>query len=457
MARSVKMTSYSHAIKTANPRRHCAHTSSLLNVESRAVNSTTIGGEKQICRSHTIEFSETAFGFAVTHSLVNLRTGGFGLQRVRLASKRISGRSSPQLISQLIDIERKLVRGGWLKPHEARAIVYPYKSPYFPTLFSEKVFPVDMAMNVRGVHCFLQFKRSEPYLKYHGGRAESSKISKKKFRPLYRVYIRGGKGGKSGDRIQWDTLKKLENDLKPKHAAVVRYVAPAFHKLSELSQFHNNGFLSRIEHRWPVMCFSPNSFTLPSDGTHWISFDGIGTTGLRCSSEPKEVRHVLPLVYVISDGLLQAPALKDSMGPIRKSLDDIAADITADIDDDRKFDDPPPSLEHRTILDTLGISRSSEEDESGPPDVLAFARSPGILDDQQSDWPDGREVELADAIRDFMNDGEHELVRSLMSFAIDYCVADYRCRQILEQPLMVYANPESGFHPDWDTGRTRKA
>ena len=405
----------------------------------------------------TIEFSETAFGFAVTHRLVNLRTGGFGPRRVRLASKLISGRSSRQLIAQLIDIERKLIRGKWVKPREARAIVYPYKSPYFPTQFSEKVFPVDMAMNVRGVYCFLQFKRSEPYLKYHGGRKESSWISKEKFRPLYRMKIRGGKGGKSGDRNQWDTLKKLEDDLKPQDAAVVRYAAPAFHKLSELSQFHNNGFLSPIEGRWPVMCFSPNSFTLPGDGDHWISFDGLGRTGLRCSTEPEEVNDVLPLVDVISDGLRQAPALKDSMGSIRESLDDIATDITADSGDDRKFDDPPPSLEVRTMLDTLGISRSSEEDEPGPPDVLALARSSGIFDEQQSEWSDGRKVELVDAIQDFMNDGEHEMVKSLMSFAIDYCVADYRCRQILDQPLMVYGKPESRFHSDWDTGRTHKA
>ena len=405
----------------------------------------------------TMEFSETAFGFAVTHGLVNLRTGGFGLQRVRLASKRITGRSSRQLISQLHDIERKLIRGKWIKPHEALAIAHQKKSPYFPTQFSEKRFPVDMAMNVRGVHCFLQFKRSEPYLKYHGGRKESSKIGKKNFRPLYRMKIHGGKGGNSGDRNQWETLKRLEDDLKPQHAAVVRYVAPAFHKLSELSQFHNNGFFSRIEHRWPVMCFSPNSFTLPSDGTHWISFDGIGTTGLRCSSEPEEVRDVLPLVYAIRDCSHQAPALKDSIGPLRKSLDDIATDITADIDDDRELDDPPRSLEDRTILDTLDISRSNEEYDPASPVDVTLARSSGIIDDQQSGWPDDREAELADTIRNFMNDGQYEEVKSLMSFAIDYCVADYRCRQILEQPLMVYANPESGFHPDKDTGRTHKA
>ena len=402
----------------------------------------TIGGEISDMRTSTpdttMEFSEAAFSFAVTHGLVNLRTGGFGLQRVRIASKRISGHSSSELNSRLIAIER-ILKKRKMNPHEARAIVYPYKSPYIPTQFSEKEFPVDLAMNVRGVHCFLQFKRSVPVLKIHWNHKESGIVDKAIHLPLYRVYIHGGKHGKD----QWKELKKLQDDLKPENAAVVRYVAPAFHTLAELSQFHNDGFFSRIERRKPVMCFKPGDFTLPGNGSHWISFDGRTRKGFRYPSKPIETLDVCPLVELVGKRSHQAPALKDSIEPLRKSLDKIA--------DDRKLGDLPRNLENRAILDTLGIPRFSEEDKPGPPDVVTLARASGTFNDQQSKWSDYGEAELAGTIQNITNDGEFGMVKSLLSFATNYCVADYRSRQILGQPLMVYANPESELYPDGDT------
>ena len=384
-----------------------------------------------------MEFSEAAFGFAVTHGLANLRTGGFGLQSLRIASKKVPGRS---LRSEQDAIVKILVKSGYLKPHEAPFTVGPRQSPYIPTQFSEKEFPVDLAMNVRGIYCFLQFKRSVPVFKIHWNHKESDIVNKAIHLPLYRVYIHGGK---SGDRNQRKKLKELYDKLKPKHTVVVRYVAPAFHTLAELSQFHNNGFFRRIECRKPVMCFKPVGFTLPGNGSHWISFDGRTRNGFRYPTKPIEYLDVCPLVDLVGKRARKAPTLKESIKSIRESLGEIA--------DDRKLDGPPKKLKYRTILDTLGIVRPREEDEPGLPDVFELARSPGILGDQQSDWPDGREADLAKEIQRITGKGKFKFVESLLSFATNYCVADYRSRQILGQPLMVYANPESELYPDGDT------
>ena len=389
----------------------------------------------------TPEFSEAAFSFAVTHQLVNLRVGAFSPPLGKIASKMMIRRDISWK-SSVIQDELK----SWLKKEEWRTAIDPDGAPLIPTQVSEKRFPVDLAMNVNGVYCFLQFKRSTPVLKSHVRLNESSKIGKTIHLPLYRVHIRGGKGGKSGDRHQWETLKRLQDDLRSVGEAIVRYAAPAFHRLSELTEFHNNGFSSLGKRRTPVVCFRPDAFTLPGDGTHWISFDGITDIGLRCSSEPEEVSDVLPLVDVISNRSQRAPALKDSIGPLRKVLDGIAKDMG--------LEEPPRSLVNRTILDTFLVSILSEE-EPVRRDVISFMFGSRNDDEEIASSAD-RESDVADFIRKSIDNGDDEMAKSLMSFAIDYCVADYRSRQLLDQPMMVYANPESELHPDRDTGRSQK-
>ena len=59
---------------------------------------------------------------------------------------------------------------------------------------------------------------------------------------------------------------------------------------------------------------------------------------------------------------------------------------------------------------------------------------------------DVRESELAGAFRKIIQYGEDGLEgrdESRISFLEDFYCADYRCRQILGHPLMVYANPDS--------------
>ena len=379
------------------------------------------------------EFSEFAFGFNVTHHLVNYRFESFhiGPFEVRVKRKGSGGMISDHEISTLLqEFDDRISK------HEADIIASDTSSPNVPTQPREKFFPVDMAMTVRGVYCFLQFKRSIAVLDEDQRLIERHQIKSDYlesddlipgdlYLPLYRVYIGGGEVGKNGlngDREQRCTLEKLERALSPKVGALVRYAAPAFHTLSELSSFHNNGLSVNIEGRWPVVSFRPSAFTIPDNKRHCISFDGKHDVGWRYSSETAKVSDTLSLKDEVDKLAQDAPTLEKSIGPLRKSLDALASEM--------QLEPRPEKIPDQVLLNMLTIVISSE-DESTLPRVLKFMTPPGIEDTPES--------ELAAEIRKIIDVRDGETDRRRMSFLNDFYFADYRCRQILGQPLMVHA------------------
>jgi len=374
----------------------------------------------------TPEFSEFAFGFSVTHQLVNCRIGTMSPWPVRSRRWR---RIVHHPWWDRFFIEHVLEDEYGLSSNQARAVTSATGAPFIPTQSLEKGFPVDLAMNANGIFYFLQFKRSTCVSANRGNLKEKNEIKAKHFdTPLYRVHYGGGKVGKSGkngDREQRDNLERLEKSLAPIDAAVVRYAAPAFHELSELSDFHNNGLSAQIDERWPVVSFKASAFTLPDNKRHWVSFDGKSTTGWRYSSEPVEVPDILPLVSEIEKRAPDAPLLSKSIGPLRKLLDDIATDMG--------LEQRPEELSDREFLSIFGVT-APIEGEPTPSLAMEFMTRVPIEDVQES--------ELADAFRKIMADGDDGKAESRMSFLNDLFGADYRCRQILGQPLMVGARPD---------------
>ena len=430
------------------------------------------------------EFSEFAFTFAVGHQLTNLRQGTLSpLQFKRLIRTIPEGKihitkdDERVIRSHLIYCEEKakFIQGlieSWMHDYKvkysekiSKTIGDPGGPGYIPSPFVESSFPVDLAMNVRGVYCFLQFKRSAPILRknvVHMTRLkERDEVDNGLLTfPLYRVEFPGNSNGESGAKKQWEKLEKLEMHLASESAALVRYVAPAFHTLSELTYFHNFGFRSLISGRSPVVCFKASDFDLSDNCFHSVSFDGTTKdlrdrsgktlTGFCYSSEPNGVL-VLPLIDAL-DSLVEeenVPMLKNSIGPISKILDTLASEIdendVSEMDKKNavkreKKEDYPKELLNRALLNVLDISIVTASAQPGEP-TERTAR--GIGDPQKSDVKADREsefaAELADTIRGIIRTSDFETVRSRVSFANDYCRADYRCRQILKQPLMVHS------------------
>ena len=422
------------------------------------------------------EFSEFAFTFAVGHQLTNLRQGTLSpLQFKRLIRMVPEGKidiskdDERVIRSHLIYCEEKakFIQGlieSWMRDYKvkysekiSKTIGDPGGPGYIPSPFVESSFPVDLAMNVRGVYCFLQFKRSAPILRknvVHMTRLkERDEVDNGLLTfPLYRVEFPGNSNGESGAKKQWEKLEKLEMHLASESAALVRYVAPAFHTLSELTYFHNFGFRSLISGRSPVVCFKASDFDLSDNCFHSVSFDGITKdlrdrsgktlTGFCYSSEPDEV-NVLPLIDVL-DSLVEdenAPMLKNSIKQISNKLGEFA--IKADEKDAVKTDEEDDSLKElldRALLNVLDISIVNA---SAQPGEQTDRTTRGIGDDQKSDVKADLESKfvaaLADKIRGIIRKSDFEIVRSRVSFANDYCRADYRCRQILGQPLMVHS------------------
>ena len=227
-----------------------------------------------------------------------------------------------------------------LSPGEASAVTNMWGAPFIPNQSLEKHFPVDLAMNSRGVCFLLQFKLSKFVPEGRDNLLERHAIKAKRIStPLYRVYIGGGNVSKSGYKSgweQWNNLNELERRLAPAKVAVVGYAVPAFNSLSELSKFHSKGFFTKIDKRWPVMYIRPSAIKLPDQNAHCISFDCKTTTGLRYSSEPEEVPGIVPLVSEI-DKIVpgkhspNAPRLSQSIAKLRKSLDELADEMRLDV------------------------------------------------------------------------------------------------------------------------------
>ncbi len=371
------------------------------------------------------EISEFSFGFSVTHHLVNCRVGAMSpwpvLSRGQRALRHFPWWDKPF-------VKRVLMSDYHLTKEQAEAVMLARGSPFFPTQSLEKAFPVDMAMNSNGIYYFLQFKRSTCVSANRGNLKEKNQIKAKDFgTPLYRVNFGGGKvspSGKNGDREQRDNLEKLENSLASFDAAIVRYAAPAFHKLTELSQFQNNGFMARISGRWPVMTFKASAFTLPDNKRHCVSFDGKTKKGFRYSSEPEFVSDVAPLMEEIEKRSSDAPLLSQSMGVLRKHLDELAGKMG--------LEPRQETLSDREFLSIFGIPASIKEgDEQSS--AMAFL--------MRTSMDESQEAELAGAFRKILADRDDRKAESRMAFLNDFYGADYRCRQLLGQPLMVGARP----------------
>ena len=92
----------------------------------------------------------------------------------------------------------------------------------------------------------MQFKRSKCVSIVDGRIKEKNEVYAGKLStPLFRVEFSGA----NGDRNQRQNLEKLEKQLASLNVAIVRYVAPAFYTLSQLSEFYNQGFLNKIDGR----------------------------------------------------------------------------------------------------------------------------------------------------------------------------------------------------------------
>lgn len=371
------------------------------------------------------EFSEFAFGFSVTHQLVNCRIGALSPWP---AESHWWWRRVLYPFWDSEFVEDVLIEDFGLSLNQAQTVTSTMGAPFIPTQLLEKGFPVDMAMNANGLYYFLQFKRSTCVSANHGGLKERDEIAANHFdTPLYRVKFGGGKigaSGKNGDREQRDNLERRENSLASVNSAIVRYVAPAFHELSELAELQNNGLLSLINGRWPVVSFRASSFTLPDNKRHWVSFDGKTNTGWRYSSEPEKVPDVSPLVDEIEKHALDAPPLSRSMGTLCEKLDNLATEMG--------LEPRPEKPSDREFLSMFGISPPIEEESISTRTLSFLARHPITA---------GKESQLADAFRKILSAGDDEKAESRMTFLNDFYGADYRCRQILGQPLMVGAQP----------------
>jgi len=372
------------------------------------------------------EISEFSFGFSVTHHLVNCRVGAMSPWPVSF-SGQIALRGYPWWDKSLLKLA--LISDYGLTKAQARAVTAATGAPFIPTQPLEKAFPVDMAMNANGIYYFLQFKRSTCVSSNRSNLTESEQIKAKKFStPLYRVYFGGGKvntkTGKCGDREQRDNLEELESSLASVNSAVVRYAAPAFHTLKELSKFQNNGLAALIDGRWPIVTFKASAFTLPDNKRHCVSFDGKTKKGFRYSSEPELVSDVSPLMDEIEKRSSDAPLLSQSIGVLRKKLDKLALEMG--------LGQRPETLSDREFLSIFGIRESIKEgDEQSS--AMAFLMGSAVAESQ--------EAELADAFRKVLADGDDQRAESRMAFLNDFYCADYRCRQLLGQPLMVGARP----------------
>lgn len=247
--------------------------------------------------------------------------------------------------------------------------------------------------------------------------------AKKLSTPLFRVEF----SGTNGDCNQRENLEKLEKQLASLNVAIVRYAAPAFHTLSQLSEFYNQGFLKKIDERWPVVCFKASAFTLPGTKSHCVSFDGKSNTGGRYSSEAKEVPGISPLVSEIKKCASDAPFLSQSMSGLCKQLDRLAADMD--------LQPRPAELTDREFLKIFGIKVPTEERATLPSSIsMQF-----LVDSAESDTEQRKkfEADLVRALKKIIEYSRDNTDDDIMTFLNDFYGADYRCRQILRQPLII--------------------
>lgn len=381
---------------------------------------------------HDPEISEFGFGFTVTNGLTHFRSGTLSPWPTRLAIWWARWwRDSPHPPWDERCIQFVLRREVGLTKAEADAVVDAYGAPFIPTQHLENKFPVDVALASNGIFYFLQFKRSRCVSSKRGNITEVTEGKFDDFKlPFYRVYFYGShaKSGK-GDKKQRENLEALEKSLSHIGSALVRYAVPAFHTLAELSDVHQNGLAAHIEGRSPVMSIKASAFSLPGTGNHHISYDATGT-GWRFSDEPEKVKAIQPLLFEIGNLASKAEPLGKTMKKLCKTLDKHAKEIN--------LPQRPEKMDDKALLGLFGLRASRTEDEKATGEDtrgMAFLQAP--VESEK------RTAELANGIRKLLEYPIYEEetyqddTTSRMAFLEDFFGADYRCQQILGQPLLV--------------------
>ena len=172
------------------------------------------------------------------------------------------------------------------------------------------------------------------------------------------------------------------------------------------------------------MCFKASAFTLPDTKSHCVSFDGKSNTGWRYSSEAKEVPGISPLVSEIEKCASDAPFLSQSMTLLCKHLDQLA--------DDMGLEPRSEKLKDREFLSIFDLKVPAEE-RPEPPSSMQFLVDSPEFDAEQRE----AEADLASAIKKIMEYSLDNKTENIMIFLKDFYGADYRCRQILGQPLII--------------------
>ena len=362
----------------------------------------------------TSRFSETSFSCMVSNQLVCCRIGMFSpwLEKLHdwssIAHYHCSGTSARQFIEDLIQ------QYYGLELDMAQAVTSSYGAPFMPTQKVEKKFPIDTAMNCNGIFYFLQFKVSKCVTGDHWKLLEFTEIDNQLIdTPLYRVDF---DGCSTSVYDQYLTLYDLELDLISFGSALVRYVTPSFHKLSEFSQVQNRGLSATIDGRWPIVCFKPSAFSIPDGELNHVSYDGKKGNGWYYSSEAKEIPSVASLSEEINRIALTAPPLSDSIAELRKKLESF------NVDDDIPliFSSESEESQNRKLINFLGATSSNEISEPY----------------------------LAEAFRRIIaGDDDEETFNSRIAFIDDFTAADYHCRRIFGNPLLVGLPVKSEIPP----------
>lgn len=367
---------------------------------------------------HDPEISEFGFGFTVTNGLTHFRSGTLSPWPTCWARMMRYHHGNESCI-------RYLLAKFDLTSDEANAVVDANGAPFIPTQHLENKFPVDVALASNGIFYFLQFKRSRCVSKK---RENITEVTMGKFDdfelPFYRVYFYGSHAKPSkGDRKQRENLEALEKSLSKINSALVRYAVPAFHTLAELSGVYQNGLAAHIERRSPVMSIKASAFTLPGEGNHHISYDATGT-GWRFSNEPEKVEAIRPLILEISELASNATPLGETMRKLCETLDEHAKKI--------KLPERPKKMDDKALLGIFGLRANRTEDEK-----TTGEETPGIAFLQAPIESEERTAVLANGIRKLLKYGIDKEEPSRMAFLEDFFGADYRCQQILGQPLLV--------------------
>ena len=376
---------------------------------------------------HHPEFSEFGFGYTVTNGLTYFRSGTLSPWPAR----GIIGRPFyPHPFWDERDV-RTAIKGEFgLTPEEAKAVTDAYGAPFIPTQHLENKFPVDVALASNGIFYFLQFKRSRCVSR----KGDITEVTANKFGdfklPFYRVYFYGNPAKPDkGDRKQRENLEALEVSLNHINSALVRYAVPAFHTLAELSEVHQNGLAVQIDGRPPVMCFKASAFSLPGTGNHHISYDATGT-GWRFSEDPEEVSKIQPLISEIGQIALDAAPLGKTMGELCKTLDKLAREM--------KLAERPEHMDDYALLRMFGLGARRPEDEKPTGEEaqgMAFLQAPIVSQEGAAELANGIRKILkysVDEEREYRDGAPHR-----MEFLENFFGADYRCQQIIGQPLLV--------------------